>query len=197
MAMMADRANAASDVTEQLGISTSTLYAYVNGTGQPKSRARKLLGAATKRWQLRADRPACRSPSSARSRSAGTAAKSGPAKSHDSATGAGAETEAADKPSTRSRTSATFECAVHRVDDDLLMVTVLQTLVLVDLGRHADAEGRRQQEHRSQSAGTVTRSDSGEVRQGSGPVGRQDRSAAQRRARSHGGCRQTRWQSTV
>jgi acyl-CoA thioester hydrolase len=31
------------------------------------------------------------------------------------------------------RTSATFECAVHRVEDDLLMVTVLQTLVLVDL----------------------------------------------------------------
>jgi acyl-CoA thioester hydrolase len=29
------------------------------------------------------------------------------------------------------RTSATFECAAHRVDDDLLMVTALQTLVLV------------------------------------------------------------------
>ena len=44
MAMMSDRSNAASDVAEQLGISTSTLYAYVDGTGQPKARARKLLG---------------------------------------------------------------------------------------------------------------------------------------------------------
>ena len=31
------------------------------------------------------------------------------------------------------RTSATFECAAHRVEDDLLMVTAQQTLVLVDL----------------------------------------------------------------
>ena len=31
------------------------------------------------------------------------------------------------------RTSATFECAAHRVDDDQLMVTAEQTLVLVDL----------------------------------------------------------------
>ena len=31
------------------------------------------------------------------------------------------------------RTSATFECAAHKVEDDLLMVTALQTLVLVDL----------------------------------------------------------------
>ena len=44
MAMMADRGNAAADVAEQLGVSTSTLYAYVDGTGQPKPRARKLLG---------------------------------------------------------------------------------------------------------------------------------------------------------
>jgi DNA invertase Pin-like site-specific DNA recombinase len=44
MAMMSDRSNAASDVAEQLGISTSTLYAYVDGKGQPKARARKLLG---------------------------------------------------------------------------------------------------------------------------------------------------------
>lgn len=46
MAMMADRGNAASDVAEQLGISTSTLYAYVDGTGQPKPRARELLGGS-------------------------------------------------------------------------------------------------------------------------------------------------------
>ncbi len=45
MAMMADQANAASDVAEQLGISASTLYAYVDGKGQPKPRARKLLGS--------------------------------------------------------------------------------------------------------------------------------------------------------
>jgi acyl-CoA thioester hydrolase len=31
------------------------------------------------------------------------------------------------------RTSATFEMAAYRVDDDLLMVTATQTLVLVDL----------------------------------------------------------------
>ena len=31
------------------------------------------------------------------------------------------------------RTSATFECAALRVEDDLLMVTAAQTLVLVDL----------------------------------------------------------------
>ncbi len=44
MAMMADRGNAASDVAEQLGVSTSTLYAYVDGAGRPKPRARTLLG---------------------------------------------------------------------------------------------------------------------------------------------------------
>jgi acyl-CoA thioester hydrolase len=31
------------------------------------------------------------------------------------------------------RTSVTYECAAYRVDDDLLMVTATQTLVLVDL----------------------------------------------------------------
>jgi acyl-CoA thioester hydrolase len=36
------------------------------------------------------------------------------------------------------RTSATFECAAYRVDDDVLMVTAEQTLVLIDLEeRHA------------------------------------------------------------
>jgi DNA invertase Pin-like site-specific DNA recombinase len=43
MTMMADQGNAASDVAEQLGISVSTLYAYVNGEGQAKPRAQKLL----------------------------------------------------------------------------------------------------------------------------------------------------------
>ena len=31
------------------------------------------------------------------------------------------------------RTSATYECAAYRVDDDVLMVTATQTLVLIDL----------------------------------------------------------------
>jgi acyl-CoA thioester hydrolase len=31
------------------------------------------------------------------------------------------------------RTSATYECAAYRIDDDVLMVTAQQTLVLVDL----------------------------------------------------------------
>ena len=35
--------------------------------------------------------------------------------------------------STIGRTSATYECAAYRVEDDVLMVTAKQTLVLVDL----------------------------------------------------------------
>lgn len=46
MAAMADRDNAAAEVAGQLGVSTSTLYAYVDGRGQPKPRARQLLGLA-------------------------------------------------------------------------------------------------------------------------------------------------------
>ena len=46
MTMLAERTNAATDVAEQLGISLSTLYAYVDGAGQAKPPARKLLGAA-------------------------------------------------------------------------------------------------------------------------------------------------------
>src|SRR4051794_23096234 len=49
MAMMADRGNAAPEVAEQLGISTSTLYAYVDGKGQPKPPPRRLLGTAASR----------------------------------------------------------------------------------------------------------------------------------------------------
>jgi len=44
MAMMADPGNAATDVAEQLGVSTSTLYAYVDGKGQPKPHTLRLLG---------------------------------------------------------------------------------------------------------------------------------------------------------
>lgn len=46
MTMMTDRGNAATDMAEQLGISLSMLYAYMNGEGQAKPRAQKLLGAA-------------------------------------------------------------------------------------------------------------------------------------------------------
>lgn len=44
MTMMTDRTNVAGDVAEQLGISVSTLYAYVDGDGQVKPRALKLIG---------------------------------------------------------------------------------------------------------------------------------------------------------
>ena len=44
MTMMADRNNVAGEVAEQLGISVSTLYAYVDGEGQAQPCARKLLG---------------------------------------------------------------------------------------------------------------------------------------------------------
>lgn len=43
MAMMADRNNSARGVAEQLGVSRSTLYAYVDGQGRPKDCARELL----------------------------------------------------------------------------------------------------------------------------------------------------------
>ena len=38
------------------------------------------------------------------------------------------------------RTSTTFECAAYRMEDDLLMVTASQTLVLVDLDERRPAE---------------------------------------------------------
>ena len=44
MALMADRDNAARDVTKQLGGSVSTLYAYVDAKGQARERAAELLG---------------------------------------------------------------------------------------------------------------------------------------------------------
>ena len=43
IALMADRDNAARDVA-QLGVSVSTLYAYVDAKGQPRERATELLG---------------------------------------------------------------------------------------------------------------------------------------------------------
>src|SRR5208282_3340359 len=44
MTMMADRDNAARDVATQLGVSLSTLYAYVDAKGEPRPRAAELLG---------------------------------------------------------------------------------------------------------------------------------------------------------
>jgi acyl-CoA thioester hydrolase len=38
------------------------------------------------------------------------------------------------------RTSITYECAAYRVDDDVLMVTATQTLVLVDLAERRACE---------------------------------------------------------
>jgi acyl-CoA thioester hydrolase len=46
------------------------------------------------------------------------------------------------------RTSVTYECAAYRVDDDLLMVTAQETLVLVDLEERRSApipDGFREQ----------------------------------------------------
>jgi len=39
--------------------------------------------------------------------------------------------------STIGRTSVTYECAAYRLDDDLLMVTAHQTMVLIDLASHS------------------------------------------------------------
>ena len=44
MTMMADRENAARDIAAQLGISISTLYAYVDAPGKPRPRATEVLG---------------------------------------------------------------------------------------------------------------------------------------------------------
>ena len=43
------------------------------------------------------------------------------------------------RPSRLGRTSTTWECAAYRVDDDVLMVTANQTLVLVDLEERRSA----------------------------------------------------------
>ena len=44
MALMADRENSAQGVAKELGVSVSTLYAYVDAKGQPRERATELLG---------------------------------------------------------------------------------------------------------------------------------------------------------
>lgn len=43
MALMADRDTAARDVAVQLGVSVSTLYAYVDAKGRPRERVDELL----------------------------------------------------------------------------------------------------------------------------------------------------------
>jgi DNA invertase Pin-like site-specific DNA recombinase len=43
MTMMADRDNAARDIAAELGVSLSTLYAYVDARGQPRARVTELL----------------------------------------------------------------------------------------------------------------------------------------------------------
>jgi DNA invertase Pin-like site-specific DNA recombinase len=53
MAMMADRDNAARDVAAQLGVSLSTLYAYVDAKGQPREQAAELLGKRAPRASAR------------------------------------------------------------------------------------------------------------------------------------------------
>jgi hypothetical protein len=53
MAMMADRDNAARDVAAQLGVSLSTLYAYIDATGQPREPAAELLGKRAPRASAR------------------------------------------------------------------------------------------------------------------------------------------------
>ena len=54
MALMADRDNAARDVAHQLGVSLSTLYAYVDAKGEPRARARALLEQKARRPSSRA-----------------------------------------------------------------------------------------------------------------------------------------------
>ena len=51
---MADRDIAARDVAAQLEVSLSTLYAYVDATGQPREQAAELLGKRVPRASARA-----------------------------------------------------------------------------------------------------------------------------------------------
>lgn len=57
MALMADRENAARDVASQLGVSLSTLYAYVDAKGEPRERARVLLERKARRPSRAAEAP--------------------------------------------------------------------------------------------------------------------------------------------
>jgi DNA invertase Pin-like site-specific DNA recombinase len=46
MSAMADQKSVAAEVAQRLGITTTTLYSYVNGDGSPKELGSKLMGAA-------------------------------------------------------------------------------------------------------------------------------------------------------
>lgn len=45
IALMSDRDNVAREVAAQLGVSVSTLYAYVDAKGRPRERAHELLAS--------------------------------------------------------------------------------------------------------------------------------------------------------
>ena len=49
MAAMSDRGAVAADVAKRLGITTTTLYVYVNGDGTPKAPGQALLDAGPSR----------------------------------------------------------------------------------------------------------------------------------------------------
>lgn len=62
MAMMADRDNVARDVAKELGVSVSTLYAYVDAKGEPRERARELLAGRSKTSGRAAASPPAETP---------------------------------------------------------------------------------------------------------------------------------------
>jgi DNA invertase Pin-like site-specific DNA recombinase len=61
MTALADRRNEATEVAQRLGITTTTLYTYVNGDGSPKAAGQRLLDAA-RAADLHAVRPGSTRP---------------------------------------------------------------------------------------------------------------------------------------
>ena len=57
MRAMADRDTNAHDLAKRLGITTTTLYMYVNGDGTVKTPGQKLLDAAEDAWARKAASP--------------------------------------------------------------------------------------------------------------------------------------------
>lgn len=49
MAGMSDRTSVAAEVAKRLGITTTTLYQYVNGDGTPKAQGQALLDGGSRR----------------------------------------------------------------------------------------------------------------------------------------------------
>lgn len=64
MTALADRRNEATEVARRLGITTTTLYTYVNGDGSPKAAGQRLLDAA-RAADLHAVRPGSTRPAQA------------------------------------------------------------------------------------------------------------------------------------